>query len=640
MTAIALGAESAWLLPALPALAFAVLALAALTGHSRMLLGGAWLSILAVALSFLLVWPVGADVVANGAQELSLPWVDVAGTQLSISLILDPLSVLMLGLVTFVALCVQVYSIGYMHGEAHYTWYFAAHSLFAAAMLTLVLAGNLLLLYIAWELVGFCSYLLIGFYYDRRSAAEAAKKAFVTTRLGDVGLLIGILLLFGATGSFQIAEVFRAIEGGGLSGGVLTLTAFLLFLGAMGKSAQFPLHVWLPDAMEGPTPVSALIHAATMVAAGVYLVARMYPLYEAAPAVLSFITVIGLITTLLAASIALVATDIKKVIAYSTVSKLGFMMVVLGAGGAGFTAAIFYLITHGFFKALLFLGAGSVIHATGRQELDELRGLGRRMPWTAGLFLVAGLALAGVPPLSGFWSKDEALLVLSHGNPLVYGLALLSVLMSSLYMGRLWLRLFLGEASPVQSPRPEAVERHAHEAPPVMLAPMLALGMLSALGGLVALPNAGRWLGLPGGLGEFLYVHEPEAYHADLVVMGVSVLISLAGLVIAAGFYWRGAWSATALRERFAGLHTFLERKAYLDDVYQWLIDRVALMLGRFIAFFDRAVVNDVGINGPGALAVAVGEVLRRSQTGQLPNYALGMAIGVLVIAAAVSLLL
>ena len=640
MTAIALGAESAWLLPALPALAFAVLALAALTGHSRMLLGGAWLSILAVALSFLLVWPVAADVVANGAQELSLPWVDVAGAQLSISLILDPLSVLMLGLVTFVALCVQVYSIGYMHGEAHYTWYFAVHSLFAAAMLTLVLAGNLLLLYIAWELVGFCSYLLIGFYYDRRSAAEAAKKAFVTTRLGDVGLLIGILLLFGATGSFQIAEVFRAIEGGELSGGVLTLTAFLLFLGAMGKSAQFPLHVWLPDAMEGPTPVSALIHAATMVAAGVYLVARMYPLYEAAPAVLSFITVIGLITTLLAASIALVATDIKKVIAYSTVSKLGFMMVVLGAGGTGFTAAIFYLITHGFFKALLFLGAGSVIHATGRQELDELRGLGRQMPWTAGLFLVAGLALAGVPPLSGFWSKDEALLVLSHGNPLVYGLALLSVLMSSLYMGRLWLRLFLGEASPVQSPRPETVERHAHEAPLVMLAPMLALGMLSALGGLVALPNAGRRLGLPGGLGEFLYVHEPEAYHADLWVMGLSVLISLAGLVIASGFYWRGAWSATALRERFAGLHTFLERKAYLDDVYQWLIDRVALMLGRFIAFFDRAVVNDVGINGPGALAVAVGEVLRRSQTGQLPNYALGMAIGVLVIAAAVSLLL
>ncbi len=640
MTAIALGAESAWLLPALPALAFAVLALAALTGHSRLLLGGAWLSILAVALSFLLVWPVAADVVANGAQELSLPWVDVAGAQLSISLILDPLSVLMLGLVTFVALCVQVYSIGYMHGEAHYTWYFAVHSLFAAAMLTLVLAGNLLLLYIAWELVGFCSYLLIGFYYDRRSAAEAAKKAFVTTRLGDVGLLIGILLLFGATGSFQIAEVFRAIEGGGLSGGVLTLTAFLLFLGAMGKSAQFPLHVWLPDAMEGPTPVSALIHAATMVAAGVYLVARMYPLYEAAPAVLSFITVIGLITTLLAASIALVATDIKKVIAYSTVSKLGFMMVVLGAGGAGFTAAIFYLITHGFFKALLFLGAGSVIHATGRQELDELRGLGRQMPWTAGLFLVAGLALAGVPPLSGFWSKDEALLVLSHGNQLVYGLALLSVLMSSLYMGRLWLRLFLGEASPVQSPRPETVEWQANEAPPVMLAPMLALGMLSALGGLVVLPNAGRRLGLPGGLGEFLYVHEPEAYHADLWVIGLSVLISLAGLVIAAGFYWRGAWSATALRGRFAGLHTFLERKAYLDDVYQWLIDRVALMLGRFIAFFDRAVVNDVGINGPGALAVAVGEVLRRSQTGQLPNYALGMAIGVLVIAAAVSLLL
>ena len=622
--------DLAWFIPGLSALAFIVLALGALTGYARYLPdGGSWLAILAIGLGFLLFWPIAGAVITGGPAEVSVPWVEVAGVGLRWGLVLDPLSIVLAGLVTFVALCVQVYSLGYMRREIRYTWYFAAHALFAAAMLGLVLADNFLLLYIMWELVGFCSYLLIGFYYERRPAAEAAKKAFVTTRLGDVGLLLGILLLFKATGTFQMSAVFQMVEQGNMDSNLVTLAAFLIFLGAMGKSAQFPFHVWLPDAMEGPTPVSALIHAATMVAAGVYLVARAYPLFVAAPAVMAFITVIGLITTFLGAGIALVETDIKRIIAYSTVSKLGFMMLALGSGGAGFTAAIFYLVTHGFFKALLFLGAGSVIHGTGKQDLRELGGLGRKMPVTAGAFLIAGLALAGLPPLSGFWSKDEVLLALWAQNPVVYALALMSVLLSSLYVGRLWLLLFTGE------PRNEA-SHHARESPGVMGAPMLALAVISAVGGLVALPAIGAALGLPGGLGTFLYFHEPDPYRADLGIAAASVLAALAGLGIAAGFYRQGGWSAEGLRRRLAWVRRPLEHKLYVDDFYQAVIDRVVLAMGSLVALFDRAVINDVAVDGTASAPAVVGDKLKYIETGKLPNYALAMAIGVLVAAAAV----
>ncbi|MBI2886415.1 MAG: NADH-quinone oxidoreductase subunit L [Chloroflexi bacterium] len=631
-----LGMESAWLLPALCLLAFLILSMGALWGYARFLPdGGSWLAILAIGSGFVLFWPIAGDLLARGATAFSTPWIDVAGAHLELGMALDPLAVIMLGLVTFVALCVQVYSLGYMRGEAHYTWYFAAHSLFAAAMLGLVLADNFLLLYVAWELVGLCSYLLIGFYYERRSAAEAAKKAFVTTRLGDVGMLIGILLLFRATGTFQMSEIFHQVERGALDPGLVSAAAFLVFMGAMGKSAQFPFHVWLPDAMEGPTPVSALIHAATMVAAGVYLVARTYPLFVAAPAVLGFVTAIGLLTTLLAGSMALVMTDIKKVIAYSTVSKLGFMMVALGAGGAGLTAAIFYLATHGFFKALLFLGAGSVIHSTGHQDLSEVGGLGKKMPVTAGAFLVASLALAGVPPLSGFWSKDEALLAIQAGQGwLVYSLALVSVMLSAAYTGRLWFRLFAGEPK-------GAASQHAHESPWVMGLPMLALAALSLVSGFVALPEVGVALGLPGGLGQFLFFHEPEPFHFDPGVAFTSTVAALLGLAMAAGFYWQRAWSPAALQEMFAGLHRVLINKYYLDDLYQAVIDRVVLAFGAFIALFDRVVVNDTGVNGTGAIAVIAGEKLKYTETGKLPNYALAMAVGVLgvLLAAALTLL-
>ncbi len=618
----------AWLLPVLPLASFLVLGLGSFFGFAKRTTdGGSWIALLAMLLCFALFFPIAGDVLAHGEQHVSYPWLRAGDAQFSLGVHVDALTVAMLGLVTFVSLCVVVYSQGYMHGEPRYTWYFAAISLFVAAMLGLVLADNLLQLYICWELVGVCSYLLIGFYYDRRSAAEAAKKAFVTTRIGDVGMLIGIVLLYQNTGSFLISDILAKVEAGGIAPGLMTLTALLLFAGAMGKSAQFPLHVWLPDAMEGPTPVSALIHAATMVAAGVYLVARMFPLFEAAPGALTVVTIIGAITTLMGAGVALVVTDIKKAIAYSTISKLGFMMMTLGAGG--YMPAIFYLVTHGFFKALLFLGAGSVIHGTGTQETGEMGGLRRSMPVTAWVFGIATLALAGIFPFSGFWSKDESMLALAGAGPVVYGVALLSVVLSSLYAGRLWLLTFWGE------PRGHHAE-HAHESPPKMSVPMLALAVLSVVAGFVVLPAVGRLIGLPGGFGEFLFLHEPEPYHLDLVAAVVSTILAVLGLLIAYNFYGARIWSTQKVASLAPWLHTALVRKLYIDDLYQVIIDYVVLALGRGIAFFDRAVVNDIGINGTGWLAVVAGGRLRYLQTGRLSNYLLMMVVGLLVVGAAV----
>ncbi|HEY8489782.1 MAG TPA: NADH-quinone oxidoreductase subunit L, partial [Dehalococcoidia bacterium] len=426
-----LGMEDAWLLPAIPAAAFAVLALF----RNALPRKGDWLGIAAILASFLLFFPVLADALDNLD---SLPfvrteeWFAFDGFQVNLGIYVDQLTLVMLAVVTFVALMVNVYSVGYMHGDQRYGWFYAVLALFAASMLTLVLSSNLLLLYVAWELVGFCSFLLIGFWWERRSAAEASKKAFVTTRVGDVGLLIGIIMLWRAAGTFEIQGIFEAIEAGEIGETYLTAALLLMFLGAMGKSAQVPLHVWLPDAMEGPTPVSALIHAATMVVAGVYLVARMLPAFEAVPSTLDVVLVVGTVTTLFAALVGLVQTDIKRVIAYSTINSLGLMFVALGAGSV--TAAMLYLFVHGYFKALLFLGSGSVIHATERQDVNELGGLAAKMPVTTWTFVLGALAMAGIPPLSGFWAKDEIILATSERHVLVYGLILVSVVLTALYM--------------------------------------------------------------------------------------------------------------------------------------------------------------------------------------------------------------
>ncbi|HMO96305.1 MAG TPA: NADH-quinone oxidoreductase subunit L, partial [Tepidiformaceae bacterium] len=384
----------------------------------------------------------------------------------------DPITIVMFAVVTSVALMVNIFSIGYMKGEPRYFWFFAVLQLFVAAMLLLVMADNLLLVYIAWELVGVCSFLLIGFYWEKRSATEAAKKAFITTRIGDVGLLIGIILLWKETGTFNIQEIIHIAEAGEIGQAYLFTAVAFIFLGCMGKSAQVPFHVWLPDAMEGPTPVSALIHAATMVVAGVYLTARLLPIFEVADGALLMVTIVGLTTALLTGFIALAQTDIKKVLAYSTVGQLGFMFVALGTGEPAI--GMFHLMTHAFFKALLFLGSGSVIHATHHnQEMDKLGGLWRKMPITATTFFIGSLALAGLPPLAGFWSKDEIFVYVNKdtGSWAVVLLGIAAVL-TAFYTTRLFVRTFMGE------PKDPHVHEHTRESSFVMTGPLIFLAGL------------------------------------------------------------------------------------------------------------------------------------------------------------------
>ncbi|MSQ15417.1 MAG: NADH-quinone oxidoreductase subunit L [Dehalococcoidia bacterium] len=631
-----IGTGHAWLIPALSVLSSLVISLALLLKSVHVLpKNGSYLSIAAIGSGFLLFFPILRDLLSNGPREYGLPWLLVGGTEIRWSMLLDPLSVTMLGLVTLVALCVQVYSLCYMHGHPRFGWYYAVQSLFAASMLGLVLADNLLLLYITWELVGACSYLLIGFYYEQRSAAEAAKKAFVTTRLGDVGLLIGILLLFKVTGTFQLSGIFDAVATGKLDSATVNWAALLIFLGAMGKSAQFPFHVWLPDAMEGPTPVSALIHAATMVTAGVYLVARTYPIFLAAETVLSFVTIIGLITTLMAALLALVATDIKRVLAYSTVSKLGFMMLALGSGSLA--AGIFYLITHGFFKALLFLGSGNVIHATERQDMRELGGLRNSMPVTTATFVIGSLALAGIAPLSGFFSKDEVLIaVREHQSPFVLVLTLFSLFITGVFIARLVLRTFFGAQTHDSS--------HYHEAGWNMTGPMIVLAALSIVGGLVVFPFFGEMLGLGGGFMEFInpssgaHGNAGATVHAaqfDTAMALLSTLVSGSGLLIGWIFYGARLWSPQAISKRMTPVVVLLENKYFLDSFYQAIINGVVLVAGLLVATFDRVVVNDVAVNGLGRIAVFAGDRLKYHVTGKLNNYGMGMVVGAVIIAAA-----
>ena len=611
----------AWLIPALSAAAFVIVALG-----GRWLPGrGAFVSILAMAAGFALWLVALADMLGSGASVVSygIEWLTAGGTTIGWGVHIDRLTIVMLGLVTFVALLVQVYSLEYMRGDSRFGWYFAVHSLFGAAMLALVLADNLLFLYIAWELVGLGSYLLIGHWWERRPAAEAAKKAFITTRIGDVGLLIGIILLFRATGTFDISDIIELAQAGAIGQGTLTASALLLFMGAMGKSAQFPFHVWLPDAMEGPTPVSALIHAATMVAAGVYLVARMLPLFELAPVVMLVVAVIGLVTFLYAGTLALVMTDIKRALAYSTVSHLGLMMLSLGA--FGLAAAIFHLVAHGVSKAMLFLGAGSVMHGM-REETDMRRmgGLRRTMPLTALTFVLGAAALAGIAPLSGFFSKDEVLVaVLEHRSPAFIALTLAGVILSALYMARMVWLTFLG------SPRSADAE-HAHESPALMTVPLLLLAAFALTLGAVAIDWGATYHGF-----AYWMTEGHEKFHIVLWLTGVSLILALGG--IAAGWYVYGrreyaAQPHHAIASRFPTIHRVLLNKYYIDDLYQWIIDRIALAFSRFIALFDRAVVNDRAIDGSALAVRLAGWWLRLTQTGRLYNYGAAMAAGAVVL--------
>ena len=625
--------DDAWVLPALPIAAFVILVLVSQYLPRR----GDYIAIAAMLASFVLVFPIAADMIdAIEAGEFhgvsrSWEWFNVEGyIEINMGTFVDQITLVMLVVVTFVALLVMIYSTGYMHGDRRYGWFYAIISFFVASMLTLVLADNLLLLYFAWELVGLCSMLLIGYYNDKQSAAEAAKKAFVTTRIGDVGLLIGIIILFVETGTFNIQEILHMAEEGEIQSEWLAAAALGIFAGAMGKSAQFPLHVWLPDAMEGPTPVSALIHAATMVVAGVYLVARMLPLFESVDWMPEVIASIGLVTTVIAALIGLAQRDIKRVVAYSTLNSLGLMFVALGAGAVG--AAMLYLFAHAFFKALLFLGSGSVIHATEQQEVDHLGGLRDKMPITTWTFVIGALSMAGMIPLAGFWAKDEILVGLKHSDLTdFYAIVVYITLpITALYMARVTILTFFGE------PKDQHAHDHAHESPPVMSLPLIILAVLAVVGGLVVFEGVGKALGFDSGWLGFVYnlAEGPEEFHIDWMVTIISVVLVTIGLLGGVFFWWGSAEPARRAAAFSPFTYKLLLNRFYVDELYQLVIDRIVLAAGRTVAVFDRTVVNDTGVNGTGEATGFLGWAGKFLQTGKLPNYALVLVVGVTVIAA------
>ncbi|NPV91632.1 MAG: NADH-quinone oxidoreductase subunit L [Firmicutes bacterium] len=610
--------DNAWLIPLLPGLAFALIALIL----RRTPAVAAAVSITAIIGSFITSLLVIKGVLVDPAvYEYGSRWFTMPGLNAEMGILLDPIAAVMLLVVTLVAMMVQVYSLGYMRGDPGYPSYFAYQSLFAASMLGLVLANNFLQLFVFWELVGLCSYLLIGFWFGKPEAREAAKKAFVTNRVGDFGFLLGILLLqivFGTLNFVKLQPLVGLYE----STALLTGLALLIFTGPIGKSAQFPLHVWLPDAMEGPTPVSALIHAATMVVAGVYLVARAFFLFAAAPKALLVVAYLGGFTALFAATIALTQNDIKRILAYSTLSQLGYMIMALGVGSL--TAGMFHLMTHAFFKALLFLGAGSVIHALhGKQDIWEMGGLTRRMPVTTGTFIVGALALAGIFPLAGFWSKDEILSAsLANGYTGLYIVGSLVAFLTAFYMFRLVFVAFMKPARP---------ENHPHESPLTMTVPLVILGVLSVVGGLVGLP----WLKV----NFATYIHFGEVHHgANLAVMAVSTLLALAGIGLAYLMYYRERIRPEAVLERFPALYRLFYHKYYIDEIYQYLIDKLVDGTARVLYWADVHLV-DGAVNGAGRLAQLGGLALRLTQTGRAQHYALVLVAVVVVMVLAFGLI-
>jgi NADH-quinone oxidoreductase subunit L len=530
----------------------------------------------------------------------------------------------MLIVVSVVSLMIQIYSQGYMHGDPGYHRYYAWMSLFTASMLGLVLADNLIFLFVFWELVGLCSYLLIGFWFHRPAAANAAKKAFIVTRLGDFGFLAAILFLFLNAGTFDIAELHGLAIAGALGGTTLTWAAIGIFAGAVGKSAQFPLHVWLPDAMEGPTPVSALIHAATMVAAGVFLVARMFPLFANSAEALTTVAIIGGFTAIFAASMGLVMTDIKRVLAYSTISQLGYMMLGLGTGGVAI--GIFHLFNHAFFKALLFLGAGSVNHATGTFDMRLMGGLRKTMPWTYATFVIASLSIAGIWPLAGFWSKDEILASSLANQPILFYLALITVFMTAFYMFRAVFMTFSGE---YRGGSPEA-HHHPHESPRVMVIPMVFLAVLSVV--------SGFW-NVTGHFGAFMGHGETRSFAEGFFgvlthpLPWISLIVAGLGILLAYAMYSAKRLSAERISRLFRPLYTLFYQKYWFDELYENIVVKTALVNGFFAGLqrFDEGGVDGV-VNGVANTAMAGGRAIRHAQTGQLQLYGLCIGMGVLAI--------
>ncbi len=629
--------QMVWLIFLLPLFSFVIIAFVVrplVRPESRI---AGYITIAAIGGSLALsIWAL-FSVMASSHHEIPVPditWVVIEdGVTIHLGLIMDSLTAVMLIVVTVVSLMVQIYSQGYMHGDPGYHRYYAFMSLFTMSMLGLVLADNLVFMFVFWEMVGLCSYFLIGFWFHKPSAADAAKKAFIVTRLGDFGFLAGILLLYLNTGTFDIHELHELAIAGVLAGTVLTWAAIGIFAGAVGKSAQFPLHVWLPDAMEGPTPVSALIHAATMVAAGVFLVARMFPLFQHSTEALTTVAIIGGITAIFAASMGLVMNDIKRVLAYSTISQLGYMMLGLGTGGVAI--GIFHLFNHAFFKALLFLGAGSVNHATGTFDMRLMGGLKKYMPWTYLTFVIASLSIAGIWPLSGFWSKDEVVISAFASQPVLFYLAMITVFMTAFYMFRAVFMTFGGE---YRGGAPDAhghggQESHhgqPHESPRVMTIPLIILAVLSIFSGLW---NVTGHFGAFMGHGETHGFLEGLFHPFTLSLPWISLILAGLGILLAYAMYSKFWISAERVGGMFKPLHTLFYRKYWFDELYENIIVKNALFRGLFGGFeqFDNKVV-DGAVNGVANGVIASGRAIRYAQTGQLQLYGLFIGIGILAI--------
>jgi NADH-quinone oxidoreductase subunit L len=569
-------------------------------------------------------------------------WIQAGSFVANYALYYDRLTLVMTVTVTVVAFLIHLYSRGYMEHEGGYYRFFAYLNLFLFMMLTLVTAGNYPLMFVGWEGVGLCSYLLIGFYFPKKSASDAGKKAFVTTRIGDVGFTLAVALIYWTFGSVNFTQVFQGVGslGTGQFSGPLTAIGVLLFLGAAGKSAQLPLYVWLPDAMEGPTPVSALIHAATMVTAGVYLVARSNVIYAHAPVALEIVSIVGCLTAFYAATIALTQNDLKRMLAYSTISQLGYMF--LGCGAGVFAAGIFHLMTHACFKALLFLCAGSVMHAlAGELDMRKMGGLRRHMPTTYWTFLIATLAISGVPFFAGFFSKDEILAGAYEGplgQPWLYWLGTLTAGLTALYMFRALYMTFHGESRLT----PE-LERHVHESGRKMTVPLMILAFFSVVAGYVSWPKAwagnerfDRYLAPVFGRSEQVLTLQ-AAHHAGGLSPGALLTFSICaaglGILIAFWFYLKSTEIPARLAERFSGLYRILVRKYYVDEFYDWLIvhpirDGSDKFLWKVV---DAGAIDDVCVNGAGQATESVGNVLRRIQSGNLRSYAAWVLLGAVI---------
>jgi NADH-quinone oxidoreductase subunit L len=632
--------ELVWLIPIFPLIGFLINGLFG-RRFSEKAIG--WIGAGSVGASFLVAVSIFFELIklAPGSRSIQIiiySWIWSGDLNVPIGFLVDPLSMIMIMVVSGVGCIIHVYSIGYMHGEIGFRRYFSYLNLFVFNMLILVSANNFLLMFVGWEGVGLCSYLLIGYYYEKKSASDAGKKAFVVNRIGDFGFLIGMFLIFTVFGTFNYVDVFSVAPEKLTQGGVLvTLITLLLFVGATGKSAQIPLYTWLPDAMEGPTPVSALIHAATMVTAGVYMVSRCSVMFAMAPISLTVVAIIGGLTALFAATIGMTQFDIKRVLAYSTISQLGYMFMACGVGA--FTSGIFHLMTHAFFKALLFMAAGSVMHAmSGELDMRKMGNLRKKLPYTHWTYLFGTLAIAGIFPFAGFFSKDEILYYSMQKHLIFWIIGAVAAVMTSFYMFRSVFMTFYGKSRVEHD-----VAHHLHESPPLMTVPLMILAFLSLVGGFVGIPvieGAQRF-------GNFLdpvfapakAIIEHGAHHAghhsvtaELVLMAVSLGIAIFGLLLARYMYVTSPETPGRIVDRFSGLHRLVYNKYWVDELYDFLFVNSIVEFSKLLwKKFDEAVIDGV-VNGVGAVTQAFGGVLRLLQTGFVKDYALSVLVGAIVV--------